>query len=537
MWTASAVLSLSTRICTSLGLQYTCSQLEDINVNFLQDVLERLVGFRSTASSAVCVLTEHLDKISEVTQVPIHHIQPSDLLDSDLTAWGNLLEILEFLVNFVRANESSDGLEQSLSSSASTQSLCSPVKYSALDDMTDRVNNLLMELDSNKFPVIPRESAEGQTHRDNFSEYSSSDIMDRNLGCSPKTQYNASRLLYLREKLRECLQDKDFAHLPRDQSRSDPRATSFKHTNSNNCSRTSASVCGSEYGNSGGLVKPNVRPLIWYTHDRRTQHPRTPEMEPVLTNLLDEPGDLLDKLLAAFPTLDLDGHDTRVLRRKAANLLGACSAVSSRPASLPGISPSDRQKLTWVEERNRRRLAQLLRHSMRMSRFRDQKTADEEDRRLRAQLQERRRQLIRIRSYYQQFVSDFRAKKMAKVFQEEKVFRDFFQGLLAQERENLMDIQKLEREERNKSRVLKEEQMANLEYTRRARMALIKERLEQEEAQRTNSERQQRLELIKRRRELRHMLETNLRELQRNMLENHDSVYFREKDASRMLQH
>ncbi|GAA52826.1 centrosomal protein of 95 kDa [Clonorchis sinensis] len=358
--------------------------------------------------------------------------------------------------------------------------------------------------------------------------------MDRNQGCAPKIQYNASRLLYLREKLRECLQDKEFAHLPIDQSRSDQRATSFKHTSSNNCSRTSASVCGSEYGNSGGLVKPRARPLTWHTHDRRTQRPRTPEMETVLTDLLDEPGDLLDKLLAAFPTLNLDGHDTRVLRRKAAKLLGACS---SRPTSLPAISPSNRHKLTWVEERNRRRLAQLLRHSMRMSRFRDQKTADEEDRRLKAQLQERRHQLIRIRNYYQQFVSDFRAKKMAKVFEEEKVFRNFFQGFLAQERENLMDIQKLEREERNKSRILKEEQMANLEYTRRARMALLKERLEQEEAQRTNSERQQRLELIKQRRELRHMLETNVRELQRNMLENHDSVYFREKDASRMLQH
>ncbi|KER31266.1 hypothetical protein T265_13010, partial [Opisthorchis viverrini] len=488
-------------------------------------------------SSPACVLTEHLDKISEVTQVPICHIRASDLLDSDLTAWGNLLEILEFLVNFVRTNESHESLEQSLSSYESTQSLCSPVKHSALEDVRDRVNNLLTELDSKKFPVTSREKAEGQARGDHFSEYSSSDIVDRNLGCAPKTQHNASRLLYLREKLRGCLQDKEFAHLPIDRLRSDPRATSFKHTNGNSCSRTSTSVCGSECGNSGGLVKPRARPLTWYTHDRRTQRPKTPEMETVLTNLLDEPGDLLDKLLAAFPTLDLDGHDTRVLRRKAAQLLGACSAVSSRPTSLPGISPSNRHKLTWVEERNRRRLAQLLRHSMRMSRFRDQKTADEEDRRLRAQLQERRRQLIRIRSYYQQYVSDFRAKKMAKVFEEEKVFRNFFQGLLAQERENLMDIQKLEREERNKCRILKEEQMANLEYTRRARMAFIKERLEQEEAQRTNSQRQQRLELIKQRRELRHTLETNVRELQRIMLENNDSVYFREKDASRMLQH
>lgn len=79
------------------------------------------------------------------------------------------------------------------------------------------------------------------------------------------------------------------------------------------------------------------------------------------------------------------------------------------------------RKLTWYEERQRRRLAQLIRQEYQADRLRDLRANEAVDRRIREEARDRRYQLVRARNYYRQFVHDFRARKLAKMSEEEAV--------------------------------------------------------------------------------------------------------------------
>ncbi|VDP84980.1 unnamed protein product [Echinostoma caproni] len=207
---------------------------------------------------------------------------------------------------------------------------------------------------------------------------------------------------------------------------------------------------------------------------------------------------------------------------------------------------SSENKLTWYEERQRRRLAQLIRHEYQVERLRDLRASEAADRRIREEERDRRHQLVRARNYYRQFVHEFRARKMAKMTEEEtvrivhlkyhsNVFRRFFDNLLARERENLLALQQLEREEKQKIEQLREQTLSGLEHSHRVRMDLLNESLRREREEQIARTRQEQIELNKQKRDLRRLLEANIRDMQQNLLSNHDTAYFRQADADKLL--
>ncbi|KAA3678067.1 uncharacterized protein DEA37_0013491 [Paragonimus westermani] len=194
-------------------------------------------------------------------------------------------------------------------------------------------------------------------------------------------------------------------------------------------------------------------------------------------------------------------------------------------------------KLTWIEERQRRRLAQMIRHDAQFDRLREQRASEAADRRVRMQTRERRHQLIRARNYYRHFVHEFRARKVAKIIEEEQVFRQFFEQLLAQERDNLRELQKLKRDEKYRKENLVEQELSRLGHSHRTRVGLMSEVMEREHSKRLTLIRQEQAELTGRKREIRKALEANIREMQQNLLTNKDTAYFRQKDADRIIEH
>ncbi|KAF5397545.1 hypothetical protein PHET_09694 [Paragonimus heterotremus] len=286
-----------------------------------------------------------------------------------------------------------------------------------------------------------------------------------------------------------------------------------------------------------GVVKPNDRPLVRFARNHNFRETHTTRGK----RMSDAPSDsLLDCVLEAFPRLELDSHDRRLFRRKAADLLGLHRSLSvcSNTAN-DGAEGSDPvgHKLTWIEERQRRRLVQMIRHDLQVDRLREQRANEAADRRVREQARERRHQLVRARNYYRQFVHEFRARKVAKMIDEEQVFRRFFEQLLAQERENLRELQKLERDEKCRKEKLVEEELSRLEHGQRTRMGLMSEVMEREHSKRLALIRQEQAELTSRKRELRNALEANIREIQQSLLANKDTTYFRQKDADRIIEH
>lgn len=95
--------------------------------------------------------------------------------------------------------------------------------------------------------------------------------------------------------------------------------------------------------------------------------------------------------------------------------------LSSNPSS--GLSPihvpeSHSQN---IEERQRRRLAQLVHYDRQIENLRKQRASETVERRIRGEARERKFQLIRARKYFDEFVREFRLKKIAKVNTDEKV--------------------------------------------------------------------------------------------------------------------
>ncbi|KAF6773938.1 hypothetical protein AHF37_07450 [Paragonimus kellicotti] len=119
----------------------------------------------------------------------------------------------------------------------------------------------------------------------------------------------------------------------------------------------------------------------------------------------------------------------------------------------------------------------------------------------------------------------------------QQVFRRFFEQLLAQERDNLRELQKLERDEKCRKEKLVEEELSRLEHGQRNRMGLMNEVMEREHSKRLALIRQEQAELTNRKRELRKALEGNIREIQQSLLTNKDTAYFRQKDADRIIEH
>ncbi|CAH8513979.1 unnamed protein product [Dicrocoelium dendriticum] len=178
-----------------------------------------------------------------------------------------------------------------------------------------------------------------------------------------------------------------------------------------------------------------------------------------------------------------------------------------------------------------------MRHDLHLCRLQEQRATEEADRLVRAQIRERRYQLVRAHNYYRQFVQEFRRKKIAKVVEEEQVFRRFFEQMLMQEKEYLRELQKWEHDDRQAKISLFEQKLSGLEHCQQIRMSLMKEKLKEEHDRRVAAARQERLLLAQRKRELRKLLEMRIREMQQCLLSSHDSAYFRERDGERSVLH
>ncbi|CAH8643407.1 unnamed protein product [Heterobilharzia americana] len=150
------------------------------------------------------------------------------------------------------------------------------------------------------------------------------------------------------------------------------------------------------------------------------------------------------RLLKEFPKLGLDEHEERVLQKKALSVIKQFS--DSFTTDLPSIDilnhgPPNSQ-LQNIEESQRRRLTQLMRHDRQVDHLRQQRASEAVERRMRAEARERKFQLVRVQKYFDEFVREFRLKKLGKINADEQIFRRFFQQFIQRQKEYLCEIRK-----------------------------------------------------------------------------------------------
>uniref|UniRef100_A0A5K4FBE3 Centrosomal protein of 95 kDa n=1 Tax=Schistosoma mansoni TaxID=6183 RepID=A0A5K4FBE3_SCHMA len=508
------VLSFATQVASTVGLSAP-NIISDINIEFFESMLEKISDFKNDATS------DHkhrwnflLQSLSRLIGSSLGYISTRHLCKFDPNILYSLLEIINLLAQNTIIQENFRTAEYIHNKRLNPDELCGNVSCKL-----ENVRNSYSQ--QNSLPILLHESQNNFETRSHDNMESKLQNMDRT------TESSVARLAYLQEKLKTFLPS-----IPIDGNNPKSggvfiltRSNSFRTEQlkrpSNNCHCDCKSV-----------VKLHAKPLVDPLHIYSNKHSTIPcpisstEENEVLSN------QSFYKLLNGFPKLDLDEHEERVLRKKALSLM---RQLSSNPSS--GLSPTHvpESHSQCIEERQRRRLAQLVHYDRQIENLRQQRANETVERRIRGEAREKKFQLIRARKYFDEFVREFRLKKIAKVNTDEKIFRQFFQQLIQKQKEYFLEVKKLEREENLQKEEQKKKIMESLEHEHRIRLELMNEKINKEREEQSIRVREEQKVLRENKRKLRHQLEMNLREMQEAFLNNGDSAHFREQDAKMLL--
>ncbi|KAF5396652.1 hypothetical protein PHET_09813, partial [Paragonimus heterotremus] len=229
---SDGLLNLVNRLTTSLDLPFKAVYCDDIDIQFLELVLSKLTGFRPRPWLSVEErFTKCLKNVTRVISVPLTHINAVDLKNGDVTALYHLMEILSFLVEYVRndvkdiaaisgssenlgSNTFNSSSNAELSTSGSVNSnfdravprAVTPSHHSMMEGFGQPEKSFLQtdgewidRANPQKHVFHQRDTNAG---RDTFSQYHQSNDFD------------GTRMAYLREKLRECLSSSSLGHNP-----------------------------------------------------------------------------------------------------------------------------------------------------------------------------------------------------------------------------------------------------------------------------------------------------------------------------------
>ncbi|CAH8646270.1 unnamed protein product, partial [Schistosoma intercalatum] len=505
----AGVISFASQLASTVGLSAP-NNISDVNIEFFESILEKITTLDHKPRWDFL-----LQSLSRLIGSSLGYISIRHLRIFDPNVLYNLLELIDLLAQNTVVQKDFRMAEEIHNKKLNPDEL-----YGNVSCKPEKLRNLYSHQKSS--PILLQESQNNIESRAHDNMESKLQNMDRT------TEGSSARLAYLQEKLKTCL-----SSIPLDENCSESdgvsvltrsntfRTQQLKRASSDNCNCSCKSV-----------LKLHAKPLVDTLHIYADKHSTVPYLVSPTKENEDLSNQSFYKLLSGFPKIDLDEHEERILRKKA---LSVMRQLSSNPSS--GLSPihvpeSHSQN---TEERQRRRLAQLVHYDRQIENLRKQRASETVERRIRGEARERKFQLIRARKYFDEFVREFRLKKIAKVNTDEKIFRQFFQQLIQKQKEYFLEVKKLEREENLQKEKQKRKIMESLEHEHRIRLELMNEKINKEREEQSIRMREEQKVLRENKRKLRQQLEMNLREMQEAFLNNRDSVHFREQDAKMLL--
>ncbi|CAH8664268.1 unnamed protein product [Schistosoma margrebowiei] len=424
------VISFASQLASTVGLSAPNS-ISDVNIEFCESILKKISDFENDAT------LDHklrwyllLQSLSRLIGSPLGYISIRRLRIFDPYVLYSLLELIDLLAQNTLIQKDFRITEQIHNKRLNPDGL-----YGSVSCKLEKLRNLYSHQKSS--PILLQES------QNNF-ESRSHDNMESKLQNMDRTTESSSASILLDENSSE---NDGASTLTRSNSF---RTQQLKRPSSDNCNCSCKSV-----------LKLHAKPLVDTLHIYANKHSTVPHLVSSTEGNEDLSNQSFYKLLNGFPKIDLDEHEERILRKKA---LSVMKQLSSNPSS--GLSPihvPDYHSQN-IEERQRRRLAQLVHYDRQIENLRQQRASETVERRIRGEARERKFQLIRARKYFDEFVREFRLKKIAKVNTDEKIFRQFFQQLIQKQKEYFLEVKKLEREENLQKEEQKRKIMESLEH-------------------------------------------------------------------------
>jgi len=171
-----------------------------------------------------------------------------------------------------------------------------------------------------------------------------------------------------------------------------------------------------------------------------------------------------------------------------------------------------------------------------LQRIQDLKRKTEVENSMKSRQREQRFQTAKVKRYYEEFRLQQRAKMLKKTTGEELVFKKLFNESLKIQKERLLELKRYAKEKSELNTKEQLNQIKSIENFYKNKFDLLNEQLNKDREETMCRDKAQHLVLSKMKLQVKKKLETDIRDLQDQMAQDKDSVYWREMDAKRIQQ-
>lgn len=213
------------------------------------------------------------------------------------------------------------------------------------------------------------------------------------------------------------------------------------------------------------------------------------------------------------------------------------TSLSASVASLQGMNPD--RKLPQVQLQETYKKQQMIMDIMRkdlqhMQRMEDMKRKVDVENSMKAKAREQRFQNAKVKRYYEEFRLQQRAKMLKKTTEEELIFKRLFNESLKIQKERMLDLKRYAKEKSELNNKQQLNQIASIENFYKNRFDLMNEKLAADKKNMQIRDKAQHQILSSLKNQVKGKLETDIRDLQDQMSQDRDHIYWREMDAKRV---
>ena len=169
-----------------------------------------------------------------------------------------------------------------------------------------------------------------------------------------------------------------------------------------------------------------------------------------------------------------------------------------------------------------------------MQRMEDMKRKVEVENSMKARAREQRFQNCKVKRYYEEFRLQQRAKMLKKTTEEELIFKRLFNESLKIQKERMLDLKRYAKEKSELNNKTQLNQIASIENFYKNRFDLMNEKVSKDKKDMQIRDKAQHQILSSLKNQVKGKLESDIRDLQDQMSQDRDHIYWREMDAKRV---
>ena len=169
-----------------------------------------------------------------------------------------------------------------------------------------------------------------------------------------------------------------------------------------------------------------------------------------------------------------------------------------------------------------------------MQRIQDLKRKQNVENALKYKAREQRFQNVKVKNYFEEFRLQQRAKMLKKVTKEEVLFKQLFNESLKIQKERVREMKKYAKEQRDIKTKQQMNQIESIENFYKNKFNLLNEKIKKEKLETEIREKSQHEILTKMKTQMKSKLENDIRDLQSQLCNDEDFMYWRQLDAKRV---